>query len=46
MADTTVRLWHVGSYAYSWEEAGTEPRRYATYALQLGEDPERNERPE
>lgn len=34
-ADTTVRLWHVGRYGYSWEEAGQELPRYATYHLNL-----------
>jgi hypothetical protein len=35
MADTRVRLSHIGSYAYSWEESGGDPRRYATYTLHL-----------
>ncbi len=36
MADTTVRVWWVGSYGYSWEEAGNAPQRYATFFLSLG----------
>ncbi len=35
MADTTIRLWHYGSYPYGWEEAGIESARYATFNLGL-----------
>jgi hypothetical protein len=35
MADTTIRLTHYGSYGYTWEEAGTDPKRYATYHFRL-----------
>jgi hypothetical protein len=31
MADTTVRLWRVGSYGYGWEEAGGDVERFDTY---------------
>jgi hypothetical protein len=31
MADTTIRLWHHGSYAYSWEDAGKDKERYETF---------------
>ena len=31
MADTTVRLWHVGSYRYGWEDAGSTSGRYDDY---------------
>ena len=24
MADTTIRLWHIGSHAYGWEDAGMD----------------------
>ena len=34
-ADTTIRLSRLASYAYSWEEAGTLPRRYARFDLHL-----------
>ncbi len=34
-ADTTVRLRHIGSYAFSWEDAGAQTQRFATYNLQL-----------
>jgi hypothetical protein len=32
-ADTRIRLWHVGSYRYGWEEAGFEPRRFDSFTL-------------
>lgn len=35
LADTTIRLRHIGSYGYSWEDAGTEFPRYATYHFHL-----------
>ena len=28
--DTTLRLGHIGSYTYGWEDAGTAPTRAAT----------------
>lgn len=31
LADTRVRLFHFGSYGYSWEEAGNDVWRYDTY---------------
>jgi hypothetical protein len=31
MADTTIRLWHHGSYGYSWEDAGKDKKRYETF---------------
>jgi hypothetical protein len=34
-ADTTIRLRHIGKHGFTWEEAGAEPRRYATYTYQL-----------
>lgn len=33
MADTTIRLWHVGSYAFGWEDAGMERERIGTFTL-------------
>jgi hypothetical protein len=36
-ADTRVRLTHIGSYAYTWEEAGSDRQRFATYTYHLGE---------
>jgi hypothetical protein len=34
-ADTTVRLGHIGRYAFSWEEAGTSTNRYTTFHFQV-----------
>lgn len=34
-ADTRIRLGHIGSCQYSWEEAGGETKRYATYNYRL-----------
>jgi hypothetical protein len=31
VADTTIRLWRVGSYGYGWEEAGGDAERFETY---------------
>ena len=36
MADTSIRLWHYGRYAFGWEDAGAEPRRFATYTHRFG----------
>ncbi|MFO0634061.1 MAG: hypothetical protein U0168_14540 [Nannocystaceae bacterium] len=35
MADTTIRLGHVGSYVYSWEDAGMALRRVPSYRLRM-----------
>ncbi|MGQ9918681.1 MAG: hypothetical protein ACUVS7_14815 [Bryobacteraceae bacterium] len=35
MADTTVRLWHIGSYAFGWEDAGMERPRVASFTLRF-----------
>jgi hypothetical protein len=35
MADTTIRLWHLGKYDYGWEEAGSAIRRYSSYRYRL-----------
>ncbi len=43
MADTTIRLWHVGNYAYGWEDAGVERGRFETFVLNLGPEPERQQ---
>lgn len=34
-ADTTIRLNHIGSYGYSWEDAGGELERFHSYKLHL-----------
>jgi hypothetical protein len=31
MADTTIRLWHHGSYGYTWEDAGNDKPCYETF---------------
>jgi hypothetical protein len=31
MADTAIRLWHHGSYGYTWEDAGKDKERYETF---------------
>ena len=36
MADTRIRLQHIGKYGYSWEDAGSEPQRYANYTFHVG----------
>jgi len=33
MADTTVRLWHIGNVAYGWEDAGRDLERFDTFTL-------------
>jgi hypothetical protein len=35
MADTRVRLWHIGSYRHGWEDAGSDRVRYANYHFQV-----------
>ena len=35
VADSTIRLMHYGTYAYSWEDAGADVTRYASYDYRL-----------
>jgi hypothetical protein len=35
MADTTIRLRHMGRYGYSWEDAGADPARYGHYTFNV-----------
>jgi hypothetical protein len=35
MADTTVRLFHIGSYSYGWEDAGRQVPRFGSYKFHL-----------
>ncbi len=35
MADTTIRLYHVGGYGYGWEDAGSDKERFASYTFHL-----------
>ena len=37
MADTTIRLKHIGSYGYTWEDAGTDPQRFGTYHFHISD---------
>ena len=37
MADTTIRLWHVGHYAYGWEDSGRDRDRNTTFTLNFPE---------
>ncbi len=34
-ADTTIRLGHIGRYAYTWEDAGGSNRRFANYTFKV-----------
>jgi hypothetical protein len=34
-ADTTIRLWHVGTYRYGWEDAGSTKERFGRYVFQI-----------
>ncbi len=36
MADTSIRLWDHGRYAYGWEDVGADPKRFATYTHRFG----------
>jgi hypothetical protein len=44
-ADTRIRLRHIGSYEYTWEEAGTETKRFATFTYHLGAPTETTDGP-
>jgi hypothetical protein len=33
MADTSFRLWHYGSYGYSWEDSGMDRERHGSFTL-------------
>ncbi|QEL14156.1 hypothetical protein [Limnoglobus roseus] len=37
-ADTSIRLWHVGSYKYGWEDAGRDAQRFADYTFHRNTD--------
>jgi hypothetical protein len=38
--DTTIRLSHLGTYAYGWEDAGRGPQRFANFTLHFAKPPE------
>lgn len=44
-ADTTIRLRHVGSYAFGWEDAGLQLQRFATFQLQLSGERQAKKQP-
>lgn len=35
MADTSIRLWRIGSYGFGWEDAGSDPERFDTFHYQV-----------
>ena len=35
MADPTIRLWPMGSYAFGWEDAGMDRERYGNFRFRL-----------
>ncbi|MCY2990945.1 MAG: hypothetical protein NTY19_24180 [Planctomycetota bacterium] len=35
MADTSIRLYHFGGHGYTWEDAGIDPKRFATFHYHL-----------
>ena len=37
IADTRIRLGHIGNHTFYWEEAGTERQRYATFHYHLSD---------
>ena len=39
MADTTIRLWHVGHYPYGWEGSRLKRKRTSSFALHLESKP-------
>ncbi len=38
MADTTIRLWHIGPYPYGWEDAGRDIERFGDYTFHVSEE--------
>jgi hypothetical protein len=38
-ADASIRLWHIGTYRYGWEDAGMERQRFGTFTLNFGPGP-------
>jgi hypothetical protein len=37
VADTSIRLWHIGTYSFGWEDSGIERERTASFTLHLPE---------
>ena len=38
MADTSIRLWHIGEYAYGWEDAGLERPRHDSFLFLIADE--------
>ena len=38
-ADTTIRLWHIGTYHYGWEDSGTDRPRSTSFTVHVGGKP-------
>ena len=38
-ADSSIRLWHIGTYRYGWEDAGLERQRFGAFTLNFGPGP-------
>ena len=38
MADTRIRLGHIGNYKYYWEDAGMDRPRFDTFTMNFGQD--------
>ena len=36
-ADSSVRLWHIGTYRYGWEDAGVDRERYGAFKLNFND---------
>jgi hypothetical protein len=45
MADSRLRLWHLGSYGHSWEDAGRGTTRFGTYRFHLNSGDSGSETP-
>ena len=45
-ADTSIRLWHIGSYRYGWEDAGMDRPRFSTFTLNFGNADEKSQETE
>jgi len=39
VADSSLRLWHIGTYRYGWEDSGLDRERNATFTLNFPEKP-------
>jgi hypothetical protein len=37
VADTSIRLWHIGNYSYGWEEMGMDKERADSFTLHMPE---------